>query len=272
MADGSLLVPRTAENVQKNCRIKIYPDGTVGEILACSMAKFTPPGWERVDKVFRGNSCGCGDEDSTERSRRRARQHVNDLIRCNGDMDVFFTLTLSDGWLYGGQAQTRTDYKAINRKVQQWFADRVRRHGLRYVAVYEYHKRTEKDGKQAIHVHGVCNHDALKMVDSGHQYKDKAGHWHHIYNIPNWSIGNTTAMYMYGDRGRATAYICKYIYKSEKPVGGRWYMHSHNLTEPKFEYIDIDFNTAPGKSIFVPESRCSWKYILPCYLSELHCE
>lgn len=264
MADGLLVrtVHRSPGDVLCNCRIKVYPDGTIGEILACSLAKFTPPGWEREDKQQRV-SCGSADIVATERARRRARQHVNDLIRCNGDLDVFFTLTLAPGWEYAGQAQSRTDYAAVNRKVQQWFADRVRRHGLRYVAVYEYHHQTERDGKQAIHVHGVCNHDALRMTDSGHKYKDKAGHWHKVYNVPDWSLGITTAMYLYGDRARATSYICKYIYKSERPVGGRWYMHSHNLSEPMYDYMDIDYAAAPGKSIYIPDARCSYKYIDP---------
>lgn len=264
MATGVLArtVHRHAGDVAANCRITIYPDGTVGDVLACSLAQFVPPGWEREDKVTRA-SCGSSstDGESIARARRRARKRVRDLIRCNGDLDVFFTLTLAPSWLYGGHAQSRTDYTMVNRKAQQWFADRVRRRGLRYVAVYEYHHRLEHDGRHAIHIHGVCNHDALHMVDSGHKYRDRDGHWHRIYNISDWTLGITTAMYLYGDRARATEYICKYIYKSERPVGGRWYMHSHNLAEPQYMYLNIDYESAPGTSIYIPDAHCAYKHV-----------
>lgn len=267
MADG-LLVPSSSGVVLKNCRLKIFPDGTVGEILACSLAKFTPPGWERVDKVKR--VCGGTTVEGTKRSRRRARNHVSDLIRCNGDMDVFFTLTIeTDAHTETGQAVGRTDYSAINKKLQQWFADRVRRRGLKYVAVYEYHEKLEADGKQAIHVHGVANHDALTMVKGKRRFRDKYGHWHRIYNVTDWRLGHTTATYTYGDRWACAAYISKYIYKSERPVGGRWYMHSHNLQEPRFEYLDVDYNAVPGYSVYVPDARCTYKYISPANIQML---
>lgn len=246
-------------NSKANCRIKVYPDGTIGDIMVCSLPCFTRPDWERVDKVSR-QYAGRTDV-SDDHARKRAKRHVQDYILCNKNLDVFVTLTLAPKWLYAGKIQSRTDYTAVNRKVQQWLADRVRRHGLRYVGVYEYHARAEADGKQAIHVHCVCNHDALKMVDSGHKYADKLGHWHKIYNVPDWNLGITTAMYLYGDRGAATSYICKYIYKSEKPVGGRWYMHSHNLREPAYEYMDVDYMTAPGRSIYVPQAHASFKFV-----------
>lgn len=260
MADG-LLAP--AAEVRKNCRLKIYPDGTIGEVLACSLACWVPPDWEAVDGSGRDpvdvvSTCG----DGGVRARRRAKRHVQDLIQCNKDLDVFWTLTLApDARTEGGKEIGRTDYGAVNRKVQQWLADRVRRRGLRYVAVYEYHSRTEADGRQAIHVHGVANHSALSLADSGRKYRDKLGHWHKIYNVSDWRLGITTAMYLYGDRGAATAYISKYIYKSERPVGGRWYMHSHNLSEPHYEYIDIDFTAAPGRSWIVPQAHCAYKAI-----------
>jgi hypothetical protein len=253
MADV-LAVP--AGQVKRNCRIKVYPDGTVGEILACSLATFVPPGWEAVgtkQHVIGGRS---GDAASTERARRRAQQRIRDLVLSNSDLDVFWTLTLAPGGPIG-----RTDYAAVNHKVQQWLADRVRRRGLRYVAVYEYHDRVESDGHRAIHVHGIANHSALRMVDSGRKYQDKLGHWHHIYNLPDWSLGITTAMYLYGDRYAATAYIAKYVRKSERPVGGRWYLHSHNLREPQYDYFDVDFAALPGHEVYVPAARCTYKYI-----------
>lgn len=258
-----------AAQIKKNCRLKIMPNGEIMEIMACSLSCFVPDGWESVDHdehIPIPGSAG----DGGERARRRAKRHVADLIRCNSDMDVFWTLTLApDARTEGGTAISRTDYDQVNKKLQQWLADRVRRRDLKYVAVYEYHDRLEADGKRALHVHGVANHSALRLADSGHKYRDKLGHWHTIYNVSDWRLGITTAMYMYGDRGAATNYICKYIYKSEEPVGGRWYMHSHNLREPRYEYIDIDYMTAPGRTFLVPEAHCSFKVIDPGRIAEL---
>lgn len=266
----SVLAP--AAQVKKNCRLKIAPNGEILEIMACSLACFVPDGWEvvgRDDHIPTPGSAGSAG-DGGERARRRAKRHVADLIRCNTDMDVFWTLTIAPGARTDmGREISRTDYDQCNKKLQQWLADRVRRRGLKYVAVYEYHERLEADGKRALHVHGVANHSALKLVDSGHKYKDKHGHWHTIYNVADWRLGITTAMYMYGDRWAATNYICKYIYKSELPVGGRWYMHSHNLREPRYEYIDIDYMTAPGRTFLVPDAHCSFKMIDPGRIADL---
>lgn len=40
----------SAHEIKKNCRITIYPDGSVGEILACSVDIFVPDGWEAVNQ------------------------------------------------------------------------------------------------------------------------------------------------------------------------------------------------------------------------------
>lgn len=260
MAESLLLA---AGAVKKNCRVMVYPDGTIGEILACSLACYTPAGWELVsDEASPPPRGSCGD--GGDRARRRARRRVEQLIRCNPMLDVFWTATIRPGAVTErGNEIARTDYGAVNRKVQQWLADRVRRRGLMYVAVYEYHEALEADGNRAIHIHGVANHSALRMIESGQRYKDKSGHWHRIYNLPDWTLGYTTAMYMYGSREQAIRYVSKYIYKSERPVGGRWYMHSHNLAEPAFRYFDVDFSALPGRAFAVPDAHCAFKMVPP---------
>ena len=81
----SLLV--NVHEIKKNCRITVYPDGTIGEILACSRAVFVPGGWEVVnpDKPTGGGSAG----DGGERARRRAQKRIETLIRANPALDVF---------------------------------------------------------------------------------------------------------------------------------------------------------------------------------------
>ena len=154
----SLLV--NVHEIKKNCRITVYPDGTIGEILACSRAVFVPGGWEVVnpDKPTGGGSAG----DGGERARRRAQKRIETLIRANPALDVFWTLTISpDAITENGTAIDRTDYDAVCKKLQQWLADRVRRRGLLYVAVFEYHDKPDKQGKRALHIHGVANHSAM---------------------------------------------------------------------------------------------------------------
>lgn len=249
-----------AHEIKKNCRITIYPDGSIGEILACSMDIFVPDGWEAVNQD-KSISAGCC-SDNTERARRRAQKRIETLIKANPVLDVFWTLTISpEAVTEKGIAVDRTDYDAVCRKLQQWLADRVRRRGLFYVAVFEYHKKADEQGKHALHIHGVANHSAMKLEESGRKYKDKSGHWHKIYNVKDWKLGFTTAMYMYGNRDQAIKYIGKYVRKSERPVGGRWYMHSHNLSEPTYKYLNINFLNAPGEAWPCPEARCAFKKI-----------
>lgn len=258
-----LLGPLPQVDAFKNCKIILSPAGEVLGATVCSLQRFRPENVEYIDPPEKRGERGYSAAPDTRAARLRARRRVEQLITCNSDLDVFFTLTLAPDWQAAGQAHSRTDYDAINHHLQQWLANRVRRRGLKYVAVYEFHHGTENDGKHAIHVHGVANHDALKMQDSGKKYKDKCGHWHKIYNLADWDVGITTAMYMYGNRARATEYICKYIYKSEQAVGGRWYMHSHNLQDVHATLCNVDFRSAEqlGRLVACPKGFCCYVYI-----------
>lgn len=40
-----------------------------------------------------------------------------------------------------------------------------------YVAVFEYHDKPDKQGKRALHIHGVANHSAMKLEESGKNTK-----------------------------------------------------------------------------------------------------
>jgi hypothetical protein len=117
----------------------------------------------------------------------------------------------------------------------------VQRKGLKYILVPERHK------KGGIHFHGFFN-DCLEVVDSGHT--DKQGHT--IYNLPQWSLGFTTAIELYDDYSRAVGYVCKYVGKQGEKPAGRWYYSGGDLKEPEVEYLDIspdDLHEAfPGRS------------------------
>lgn len=241
-----------------NTRYKIYPDGTIAQIMICSASCFTDdaqastrprvPSLMRQIEQIEAASAATGDAwenaraESQRRSRSRARTRIFDLAQCN-EWKYFITLTLDAGKI------DRYDYKEIVRALNRWLDNRVRRKGLRYLIVPELHK----DG--AIHFHGLIN-DALHIVDSGH--KDKGGHT--IYNLPDWTLGFTTAISLYGERGAVARYITKYITKTESIVGGRWYLHGGALQEPHFEYCDTDWNAElDGAYLYEPEKGYAFK-------------
>lgn len=163
-----------------------------------------------------------GDAENLKRAKRRARTAVFDYAMCNPDLDTFVTLTLN------GELVDRYDYNAVVKRLNVWLDNRVRRHGLKYVMVAERHK----DG--AIHFHGLVNHTAVKLENSGK--KDKRRHV--IYNVTDWTLGFTTAVRVWGDRANVCKYIVKYITKGEQKVGGRWYYSGGDLCKPSYTYTN----------------------------------
>lgn len=106
----------------------------------------------------------------------------------------------------------------------------VRRHGLRYILVPELHK----DG--AFHFHGFMAGEGLNAVDSGVQWDGRP-----VYNLPQWTLGFTTAQRLYGEYSAAVGYCCKYIGQAgERPLG-RWYYSGGALAKPKKEYATMDY-------------------------------
>ena len=71
-------------------------------------------------------------ENPIERSKRRAKKQIKDLILC-GNFDTFVTLTLD------GEKIDRQDYGAVIKKVNAYLNNRVKRDGLRYLGVADRH-------------------------------------------------------------------------------------------------------------------------------------
>ena len=207
----------------ENALLKSYPDGshrlvaTVGVMGAAHGAR---PQADRSSESE--DERAQREQENRDRARRRARAAVRDLALSNR-FDWFVTLTLD------GSKIDRYDPAAIVRKVGQWLSNAVRRRGLKYVLVPEYHK----DG--AIHFHGFMSGD-LGAVPSGH--KDRGGH--EVFNLSAWPFGFSTAIRPYGDHAAAVAYCCKYISKQDDKIGGRWYYSGGDLARPKVTYLDVD--------------------------------
>lgn len=238
-----------------NRRVKLNPlTGEVIEDMCCSRPIFNPSGavlrkssFSLGEKLDGGKPCeetvenegadeqAQGASDAQRRAARRARKQLYELCACN-DLDLFFTLTLSK------EVIDRYDYKTIVRRFGQWADNRVRRKGLRYVAVPERHR----DG--AIHFHGLCNSQAVRLVDSGRTDK-KSGQA--IFNMPDWRFGFTTAIYIYGAPGAAAQYVAKYVTKQAGggTIGGRYYLHGGDLQRARCRYYHEDFDAFEGKEV-----------------------
>ena len=179
------------------------------------------------------------------RARRRARAALRDIAMCS-DFRYFVTLTLDKDMV------DRYDPVTVVKKLQTWLDNAVRRQGLAYVLVPEHHA----DG--AIHFHGLFN-DALPVVDSGtlsipgakqprrvRSQKQRAeliaAGAHIVWNLPRWKLGFSTAIELYGERGRAVNYVCKYIGKEQQKIGGRWYYSGGALRRPEVQYFEADFS------------------------------
>lgn len=233
--------------IQHNCCIKRYPDGGA-EILACAAAVFRERGWEAADKWEAEPRAAAAEHPdiagNLARAKRRARTMVRDYARAN-DFTHFVTLTLD-----ASRVTNRYDIDACTRDIRVTLDNLVRRKGLQYVLVPEEHK----DG--AIHYHGFIN-AALPLVDSGtlskgggtpHKPRSArqreqwlAEGWNVVYNVPAWKFGFSTAIALYGERDAAIGYVCKYITKAQRKLGGRWYYSGGGLALPSMEYCDVDF-------------------------------
>ena len=206
---------------------------------------------EAIDKVERAASTHDGS--GLERAAKRAKAQLLEYASAN-DFDLFITLTLAPDKI------DRYDYKVAVKKFGQWTADRVRRRGLRYIAVPELHK------DRAIHFHGLCNADACKMMDSGK--RDRAGR--KIYNLTDWDVGFTTAVKLDGSQEAVAHYISKYILKQfgglgacpqvgkdgeltyRGTIGGRYYFHGGALRRYAVQHMRVrDWDELPGKVVEV---------------------
>jgi hypothetical protein len=253
-------------------RVTIYPDGS-RLIMVADRPIFRRPGWEQIGgrapaydydliddiDLLRRFRVGGADavrdaiaeatqsyearkQASDARSMRRAKNMIRDYGLCN-DFAYFVTLTLSPDKI------DRYSIVEATKKLNIWANNQVTRKGLKYILVPERHK----DG--AIHYHGFFN-DALPAVDSG--TLTHSGHvkprrprsaaerermlnegWSIVYNLPNWSLGFSTAIALYGERRAAVAYVCKYINKAAEndgKIGGRWYYSGGGLVKPDVSY------------------------------------
>jgi hypothetical protein len=214
--------------VRHYAKIYTYPCG-VQDIVASSSPDFGTKGWEESGANAKLRApAGAHERKSSdpkgedlERSMRRARAKLRRLALAN-EFRWFVTLTIDP------EKCDSFDGKAVVKKLNAWCSNMVQRNGLRYILVPERHK----SGR--IHFHGFFN-DCVTAVDSGHM--DRQGH--KVYNLPQWSLGFTTAIELYDDYQKAVGYICKYVGKQGEKPAGRWYYSGGALAEPATTYAEI---------------------------------
>ncbi len=263
----------TASQALNNTRIRLIPfkhECLCTEIMICDRPKFNGQGYGLIGEVSKSVKRDFEldpltpeeQADYISRSRRRALKAVRDIMDCN-DFQYFMTFTLDP------EKIERTDYTAFIKAVNQYLDNRVRRYGWKYCAVAEYHKRTESNGKRALHLHACVSGDKFNFVDSGTVIRPdsnkpvlrstarkqgyKESDLKTVYNVSDWKYGYSTAIHTYGKRLALSRYITKYITKSEEKVGGRWYYSGGDLQRPQYLYDDSDFHTFIGDVEFAHE-------------------
>lgn len=244
---------KNVHEISHNGLVYVYPDGST-DIMCCTAPIFREPGWETAGWGEDGakplpapREKGKKSEGADMlRSMRRARAKLRRLALAN-DFQWFVTLTLDQ------MKVDRWEAAAIMKTANRWLDNMVRRHGLRYILVPERHK----DG--AFHFHGFMAGEGLDAIDSGTikrpgvkqpkrpRSEAERAQWlaeggRVVYNLPQWPLGFTTAMELYGDYHAAVGYVCKYIGKQngERPMG-RWYYSGGALVTPEKIYVDLEY-------------------------------
>lgn len=256
------------DDVKSNARIKYMMDDNGEyqpyELCVFDRAVFKDSEWELADfnvgkkKSSADEKLSPSAEREAENRRKsfcRARNNLFDLLYGTPQFDTFVTLT------FDPEKIDRYDYDAIVKKIGVWLDNRVRRKGLVYGLVPEYHK----DG--AVHFHGLMNSSALDLKRSvnpytGEQMCDDEGR--PVYNIADFPLGFTTAIVITGENSRtATAKYCyKYITKSGgKKVGGRYYLSGGDLGRPRYEYVYADFENIDAKTIVIEQASLKLKKV-----------
>jgi len=155
---------------------------------------------------------GSGSGEAAAESLRRSKRMMREIALAN-DFSYFATFTIDP------KKNDAADTIDMARKMRNWLHNQAARSGLNYLVIGEYHKPKEMDeGRPRVHFHGLIN-DALKKTDSGLKSGKQV-----IYNLPQWRLGFTTAIPLYGDRYKALGYITKYLTKDTARVFGDRYL------------------------------------------------
>lgn len=231
-----ILRPTPNSEAFASCRVKFYRDGDSlrpYELTCFDRSVFkTSASFEPLcDSEFSETHKGESPLDWSDKSAARARRICRDILVNNADCGLFVTLTLDSDKI------NRYDYDVIIKRLSVWLDNNVRRKGLKYLLIPEYHK----DG--AVHFHGFFN-DVLPKFDSGKKRKGKC-----VYNIA-YPFGFSTAIDISGDdcNMKIANYCLKYMTKDHRKIGGRYYLSGGALRRPEERFFHFDISEIPGDS------------------------
>ncbi len=166
-------------------------------------------------------------ETHQERSVRRTKKKIGDLIICNS-FDLFVTFTIKDD---------RQNPERSKRKVLNWLKNQRNRNGrFRYIVVLEWHK----DG-ESLHFHALLGDytGKIEQAINPKTAKPLVQHGRGVYQLSGYTLGFTNVKVIGSsqeDRRKLGAYLKKYITKDMPPFKGRQrYWVSKGLELPLIE-------------------------------------
>lgn len=255
------------KEVFHNTKIEQYPNG-VERITVCSKPIFKSECYEPVAEKAKVSKPQKPSNEPRTDSCRRAKKSVYNIAVLNSDIwEYFVTLTLN------GENIDRTSPEQVYRCLRNFLQNMTARYNMKYLLVPEYHS----DGK-AIHVHFLCRGN-FKLVDSGTVLipnyskpvkaekalklcSDVSLH-RTVYNLPQWTLGFSTAIKLQGNIHKIANYIAKYITKENYKIFGHFFLSSRKVIQRKVptKYIDIDYYSVDSKEYTVPAANLGFKYL-----------
>lgn len=176
--------------------------------------------------------------ESKQSAQARARRAVYDIALLN-DWDWMFTWTLDP------KKVNRYEPDEVYRYLKPALSNLTQRKGFVYLLVPEFHKLKEGETRPAIHFHGLCKFEKIKLVRSKKKGKPRFDkHGRPVYNMIDWPYGWSTVVPLDGDNQAVAVYIAKYISKQSDKILGKYYLCSRSLVKKpdiiplidKFEY------------------------------------
>jgi len=177
-------------------------------------------------------------EDSLDRSIRRSRQLITDVVLCN-DFELFATFTFK---------KDRQDIDLCKRKMSTWLKNQKRIHGVfKYLIVPEFHK----DGK-SLHFHALLQNYRGNLTDSGKYINSRKA-----YNFGGYQSGHTTAVKI-DNMEAVSLYIRKYITKDMPTFAGKkrfWLSTGLNrpvtlINQNYFEKSELNWGILHNNEVF----------------------
>lgn len=200
-------------------------------------------------------------ETDADRSARRVRTTISDIILCN-QFDIFATFT------FDPKKSDRSNIGLCKLKMSRWLANQKKSHSpdLQYLIIPEHHKKCadcsiarincpHPDMIKPIHFHALMKNYNGSIKDSGRLSKGRK-----VYNITSYRGGFSTAVMIDENTPAVASYVKKYITKDMPRFSGKKaYWCSHGLNRP----VSLGYNT----SIL---SRTSPLFKRPSYSNEAY--